>query len=199
MKTKEFSRTLTAFAELADFQCAEELYRLARVFEDGKNEMVLTRIKRMNPSARHPSTLRSSLEAIQRGFIAASAKKQAAVLGNFLKLFAGPGGSTVEHFLTEISIEPQRPIIPSPRVKTASLSVVQSIVGELRKSSLDIDAFQEILNRLNSPEAVSPSTLALIAKGVLGNGHVYRDRKTAIQAIVKRHRANATRALDFYA
>jgi hypothetical protein len=185
MTAKELARLLMEFADLADFQRSDELYRLARLFENGRNETVLTRFKRMSPSTRHPSTLKGDVETIRRGLIAAGAKKQAGVLGDLLKLFGGPGGAPLDSFLEEICIEPEIPIFPIPKLKMANAGVVESIVGELRKTPPDADAFQEILAQLNSPAVVSASTLALIAKGVLGNGYIYRDRKTAIQAISK--------------
>jgi hypothetical protein len=186
MKAKELARILMEFADLADFRRSDDLYRLARLFENGNNETVLMRLKRMSPSTRHPPTLKADVETIRRGLQAAGAKKQAALVAELLKLFDGPGGSTLDDFLHEISVEPDRPIFPSPRLKAASVDVVETIVGELRKPSLDVNAFQEILAQLSSHTVVSTSTLASIAKGILGNGYVYRDRKTAIQAIARR-------------
>src|SRR4051794_17213586 len=99
MRANDLARALMSFAELMDFQRSDELYRMARIIETNNNETIFALFSRMRASTRHPSSLKTSIEAIQKGVLAIGAKKQAAVLSDLVALFAGPRGATVDEFL----------------------------------------------------------------------------------------------------
>jgi hypothetical protein len=187
MNTKELARTLTALAELADFRRSDGLYRLASFFENGKTETIPARLKRMRPATSHPSDLRRSLEIIRSGLLAAGAKKQASLIAAVLTLFTGSGGATLDRFLEEISAPPDKSHLAAERSKTADHQLARRIADMLNQSSLDASSFQDILTQLRSPHLVNTPTLALIANRYLGNDCFYRDRKKAIDAIIRHH------------
>src|SRR5690349_1667895 len=107
MHTKEFARSLRAFAELAEFERSQELYRLAGCFDEGHKETILKRLKRMSPSTAYPLRLKESLEAMEQGFRALGATKQANELRTVLTLFAGRPGAHIDVFIAEISASPR--------------------------------------------------------------------------------------------
>lgn len=182
MRANDLARALMSFAELTDFGRSDELYRFARLIEGNTNETIPALFSRMRASTRHPSTLKSSIEAIQKGVLAVGAKKQAAVLSNLLALFAGPSGATVDEFLAEVFP------IPGP-------IALGSMVQDLKNPLLASDVFQRILDQLSSQAAMSRSQLSMIAKSLLGDEYVLRDRRTTIHAIAKHHEATKKRRL----
>lgn len=196
MHTKELARAFGAFAGLAEFDRSQDLYRFSAFLEQGSNETVLSRLKRMSPSTSYPLRLKESLEAIELGFKSVGATKQANALRPILKLFAGRSGATLEGFITEISVSPKAPDLRAPRFKAADFAFAKLIVSQLSESPLDPRAFEAIMAKLRSPDAVKTATLALIANLYAGNGRIYRDRKMALDAINKHFRVQASRTRE---
>ncbi|WP_045837274.1 hypothetical protein [Hyphomicrobium sp. 99] len=197
MHTKELGRTLRAIAELAEFERSQELYRFAAYFEQGSNETILARLKRMSPSTVYPLRLKESVEAIELGFRNSGAPKQANMLRAVLKLFVGRPGASVDAFIAEISIAPpQTANLNAKRFKTADLALVKEITNQLASSSLDAEAFEGIMAELRSPKRVGTTTLALIANTYLGNRRIYRERKAALEAIEKHFRVTAAPVVE---
>ena len=184
MRTRELARTLMAFAELAELERSDSLYRFACYFEKGRDETVQSRLTRMSPANRHPSNLRLSLESIQLGLKAAGARKQAAALASLLKLFGGRGDATTESFLLEISTVTRKKTSTSVQ---ADESLARAIIDKLNRPSQNQNALGDILIQLSSSTIVNKSTLCLIANSYLENGNAYRDRKSAIKAILNRY------------
>ncbi len=196
MHTKELARALLAFAELAEFDRSQELYRFAAFLEQTTNETVVSRLKRVTPSSSYPLRLKGSLEAIELGFRSVGATKQANALHPILKLFAGRPGATLEEFITEISVSPQLPDLRAPRFKAADFAFAKLISTQLGDASLDSKSFEAIMAKLRSPDAVKTATLALIANLYIGNGRIYRDRKMAIDAIDRHFHIQASHARE---
>ena len=194
MHTKELARTLRAIAELAEFQRSQELYHFAGWFEQGSNETILARLKRMNPSTVYPLQLKESLEAMELGFRNAGAPKQANTLRAVLELFCGRPGATVEAFIAEISVLPEITNHKSKRFKRADPALAKDITSQLAGPSLDIEAFEGILANLRSSKLIGTATLTLIANGYLENRRVYRDRRTALEAIERHFRSKTSEA-----
>ncbi len=196
MHTKELARTLRAIAELAEFQRSQELYHFAGWLEQGPNETILARLKRMTPSTVYPLQLKDSLEAIELGFRNACAPKQANTIRAVIELFCGRPGATVEAFIAEISVLPQMANHKSKRFKTADLALVKDITNQLAGPSLDTKSFEGILANLRSSKLVGTATLTLIANGYLENRRVYRDRRSALEAIERHFRTNASQPVQ---
>jgi len=196
MHTKELARTLRAIAELAEFQRSQELYHFAGWLEQGSNETILARLKRLNPSTAYPLRLKDSLEAVELGFRNAGAPKQANTLRAVLNLFCGRPGASVEAFIAEISVLPQMANHNAKRFKTADLALVKDITSQLAGPSLDIEAFEVILANLRSSKLIGGATLTLIANGYLENRRVYRDRRAALEAIEKHFRSKASQSVQ---
>lgn len=189
MNTKEFARALRAFAELADFERSHELHGFADFIEQGGNETIFSRLKRLSPSHSYPLRLKDSLEAIETGLKSAGATKQANSVRDFQKLFAGRPGATLTKFIDEISVSPQLPDLGAPRFKRANLDLARDVSRRLTEPCLDIRSFQEITDMLRSPAEIDTATLSLIANLALRNRCVYRDRKMALGAIERHFRA----------
>lgn len=196
MHTKDFARTLRAFAELADFNRSHDLYRFAGFIEQGANETLFSRLKRLSPSNSYPLRLKESLEAIESGLKAAGAAKQAKEFRAVQELFMGRPGATLAQFIEEISVAAQTPDLSTPRFKTAKLDLARDLSERLLKPALDDRSFQAIIKILSSPGEVDTATLALIANLSLGNRHVYRDRKMALAAIERHFRELLSRAIE---
>jgi hypothetical protein len=193
MYTKGLARALRAFGELAEFDRSQELYRFAAFVEQGGNETILSRLKRVSPSTIYPLRLKDSLEAIELGFRSVGAVKHAKALHAVLKVFAGRPGATLEDFINEISVSPQTPDPGAPRFKAADFPLAKLISVQLSEASLDPGSFEAILAKLRRPGVVGTATLALIANLYAGNRRIYRDRKMALDAINMRFRAQASR------
>ncbi|MBY0559754.1 hypothetical protein [Hyphomicrobium sp.] len=193
MHTKEFARSLRAFAELAEFERSQELYRLAACFDEGHKETILTRMKRMSPSTAYPLRLKESLEAIEQGFRALGATKQANALRTVLTLFAGRPGAAIGVFIAEISSSSRIANLSVKRFKTADIDLVKSVASQLAEPALEAEAFEGILATLSSSKAVGTPTLVLIANCYLGNQRIYRDRKSALEAIERHFRGRPLR------
>jgi hypothetical protein len=196
MHTKELARAFRAFAGLAEFERSQEIYRFSAFIEQGSNETVLSRLKRVSASTSYPLRLKESLEAMELGFKSVGATKQANALGTILKLFAGRPGATIEGFITEISVSPQATDLRALRFKAADFAFAKLISDQLSESSLDPRSFESIMAKLRSSDAVKTATLALIANLYAGNGRIYRDRKMALDAIDKHFRVQASRARE---
>lgn len=196
MHTKDFARAIRAFAELADFDRSHELYEFAGFIEQGANETVFSRLKRLSPPSSYPLRLKDSLEAIGSVLKSAGATKQAKGLQAFQKLFAGRPGATVAKFIEEISVSTQTPDLCAPRFKAANPDLARDIANRLTEARFDERSFQAIMNKLSSPADVDTATLALIANFSLGNRRVYRDRKMALAAIEKHFRHGDSRAIE---
>ncbi len=196
MHTKELARALCAFAELAEFDRSQELYRFSAYLEQDSKETVVSRLKRLSPSTSYPLRLKESLEAIELGFKSVGATKQANALHPILKLFGGRPGATLEGFIAEISVPPKVLDLHASRFKSADLTTAKLISGELSEPPFDPKSFEAIMAKLRSPDAVKTATLSLIANLFIGNGRIYRDRKMAIDAIDKHFRAQASRARE---
>ena len=196
MHTKELARAFRAFAGLAEFERSQEIYRFSAFLEQGSNETVLSRLKRVSASTSYPLRLKESLEAIELGFKSFGATKQANALRSVLKLFAGRPGATLDGFITEISVSPQTTNLLALRFKAADFAFAKLISDQLNEPSLDSKSFEAIMAKLRSPDAVKTVTLVLIANFYAGNGRVYRDRKMALEAIDKHFRVQASRARE---
>ena len=192
MKTREFARALWAFAEIADYGRAEDLHLLATFFEKGGNETLLARFKRITPSNTHPASLKCSLTAIQSALKAAGAKRQARLVGEFLKFCGGRPGGTMEHFLRDIARSPSIPANIVPSSKKIDHRLAASILDRLKAPSFDPEATTALIQQLSNRAVVGTATLAFIAHAYLNGGHAFRDRKTAISSIAKRYAANAS-------
>lgn len=193
MHTKEFARSLRAFAELAEFERSQELYSFAGYLEHGRKETILTRLKRMSRSTAYPLRLKDSLEAIELGFKSLGATKQANALHAILTLFGGRPGASIDAFIAEISAAPQVANPGTKRFKTTDLALVENIASQLAHPSLDAEAFEGIFASLSSSKFVGTATLVLIANCYLGNQRIYRDRKSALEAIEKYFRGKTSR------
>ncbi|MBS0232024.1 MAG: hypothetical protein JSR99_00890 [Proteobacteria bacterium] len=196
MHTKDFARTLRAFAELADFDRSHELYGFAGFIEQGGDETVFSKLKRLSPSDGYPPRLKDSLEAIESGFRSAGAVKQAKAVRAFQKLFAGRPGSNLAKFINEISAPAHSPDLSALRFKRANLDLARDISGKLVGPDLDERSFQAIMKRLSSPKEIDTATLGLIANFSLRNRRVYRDRKMALAALEKHFVAQISRMME---
>lgn len=192
MHTKEFAQALRAFAGLADYERSHELFRFAGFIEQGNNETVFSRLKRLSPAHTYPLRLKDSLEAIQSGFQSVRATKQANTFRSFHKLFTGRPGATFEKFIDEISVSTHSLDLSAPRFKRAKLDLARHMSNRLTEPCLDAGSFQEIMEALRSPD-IDTATLALIANLCLEKQVIYRDRKMALAAIEKRFRAQISR------
>ncbi len=193
MHTKGLARAFRAFAALAEFDRSQDLYRFSAFLEQGINETVISRLKRVSPSSSYPLRLKESLEAIELGYKFVGATKQANALGPILKLFAGRPGATLEGFIAEISVSPKTPDLRAPRFRSADLASAKIISGQLNDTSRDPRSFEAIMAKLRSPGAVKTATLALIANLYICNGRIYRDRKMALDAIDRHFRVQTSR------
>jgi hypothetical protein len=186
MHTKDFARTLRAFAEIADFDRSQDLYRLAAFLDQGRNETIVSRLKQSTPSTGYPARLKESLDFIKAGLTSAGASKPSNALGALLTLFAGRPGATLDAFLAEISVSPQMPDLAAPRFKAVNLDLAKRISAKLAAASPDEPSFLRCIAELSTLSELSAATWALIANQYIGNRRIYRDRKAAIDAI-RRH------------
>lgn len=202
MKTTEMSSTLKAFAALATADRAEELRKLASIFDSGDDETVTVRVKRIakglnarTECLRYPSGLKESLARIAAGFSASKAK-QAGDFEAIISLFKGADtGSSADDFVMRINQAivaseartPRRatqPQLPDERLAT-------ELANELARTLLDPTAFSKVMARLHDATNVSTPTLGAVANRFLENSKRYSGRKSAIADITKRQEQDA--------
>jgi hypothetical protein len=194
MHTKDISSALRAFADLTDFDRSQELYRLAGYLDRGGSETVLARLKRASPSTSYPAGLRNILQSIHSGLRAANANKQASAVAAILHLFAGRPGASLDDFFDQISVSPQQPDLAAARFKTADPVLAERMAKRLGDPSIDARSFRDMLAEISTSKTMATATLALIANYYLGNRRIYRDRKSAVEAIERHFRAKAPEA-----
>jgi hypothetical protein len=190
MKSRQLAQTLTEFAGMAEPARADELRRLAVIFETGDDDTVAARLKKLSRSHSHPAGLRRSLESIRSGLAAAGAR-QAAIIEKVLTLFAGPGDAELTTFLQEIATQPQRRPTRAKAPAAADLQLAKTLADRLTESTLDTATFNEVVKELRSAKLVNTPTLISIAHRYLGNDKPYKGRKAAIDEIVGRQKADA--------
>jgi hypothetical protein len=193
MKTKDLAKTLAGFADLAEARRAEELRKLANLFGRDQEQTVAARLKKMGPASGHPATLRTSLATIEAGLSAAGATKQALAIGAVLQLFQGPSNTTVDEFIAQLGMPRPAPprkkkVAPPPPEPDPTLA--RELAEELTRTLLDASAFERIVERLSDARQVNAPTLACVANRFLGNNKTYKGRKTAIDDILKRQKAD---------
>ncbi len=191
MKTREFAETLAAYAGLADFGRAVELRKFADFFSKGKDETIVSRLKTMSRATGHPTMLKQSLEIIQAGFKVAGAKKQATEVGIVLGAFAGQNGAAIDAFIAEISVAPSPKKKTPPPPPMPDYRLARDLADELARTLLDTQSFSQVIVRLRDTKGVNAPTLAMVANRFLGNDKQYKGRKTPIDDILKRQKADA--------
>jgi hypothetical protein len=194
MKTRDLAATLIGFAGLAEAGRADELRKLANAFGRGKDETVAARLKKLSPASEHPATLRATLVTIEGALRAAGATKQALDIGAVLQTFQGPSGATVDEFIAQLSVP--RPAVPRKKRAAAPLpdpdyTLARALADELTRTLLETTAFDKVIERLSDARQVNGPTLACVANRFLGNSKTYKGRKTAIDDIVRRQKADA--------
>ena len=195
MKSQDMSKSLRAFAELADGQAADALVRFAAIFDGGKIEPVAARAKRIVAAWKrndiplgHPRGLRDDLRTIEAGFAAAGARTQAKDYHAVLSLFGGPEGRSLDEFLQKLVNARDAPAQVKKVEAPADHHLARQFAEELTAAVLDADTFTELTNRLDDPKIVSTATLGLVANRFLGNSKHYKSRKPALADIMKRHK-----------
>jgi hypothetical protein len=195
MKPQAISAILTTFAKLAEAARGDELRRFAGIFSGSKEKTIATHVKKLQSASGYPATLKTSLEIIQAGFAAAGATKQVTAFGVLLNAFAGRANISVDTFITEITTAPpQKSQIKrgSPRSRQEpDYQLGSELADELRRTMLDTGSFNAVVARLRDGKNVNTPTLAIIANRFLGKSKAYTDRKSPIEDIVRRQKADA--------
>ncbi len=192
MKTQELSAALMAFAPMAEERRSEELRGFASIFGSGKAETIGARLKKIPAEFGIPPSVKASLNAIEAGFIAAGAKKQAADVQAILSKLSGDFDGPINEYVYRITAAivntsgksggQKKAAIPLP----ADQPLARKIADELTSSVLDASTFSEILQRLADTKLVSTPTLHLIGNRFLRNSKLYKGRKPVIDDIKKR-------------
>ena len=202
MKTTEMSSTLKAFAALATADRAEELRKLASVFDIGNDETVAARVKQIakglnaqTECLRYPSGLKESLARIAAGFSASKAK-QAGDFEAIISLLKGvETGSSADDFVMRINDAIVASQARTPRRTTQPQlpdeRLAAELASELARTLLDPPAFSKVMARLHDANGVSTPTLGAVANRFLGNDKRYSGRKSAISDIAKRQEQDA--------
>jgi hypothetical protein len=188
MKAQELSAALVAFAPLAEARRTQELQSFATIFNNGKAETVAQRLKQIPAGIGLPASVKASLAAIEAGFNAAGAKKQAADVKAVLSKFSGPFDGTVNELVARVKTAmvsgPAKGGAKEP--VAADQVLAKELADELTRTALDAHAFSRIVQRLSDAKQVSTPTLHVIANRFLGNSKVYKGRKPVIADIEKR-------------
>lgn len=185
MHTKDLALALRVLAEVSDIERAQDLYDFAAFLERGRNETISARIKRLSPSSRYPGRLKNTLSAISEGFRAAGAIKASAKVQEVLTVFKGRPGATMEAFLLEISIAPIRQWESGRRFKTLDSDLAEELLSKLLAHKSDIEAFTALIEELETSSGAGTATWGLVANRITGSTNVYRDRRSAVRAIIK--------------
>ncbi len=123
------------------------------------------------------------MQTIISGLRSAKALKQASAIGAILNLFVGRPGASLDDFFDQISASPQKPDLAAARFKSADPELAARIAKRLGDPSLDARSLRDTLAELHASKSMATATLALTANYYLGNRRIYRDRKSAIDAI----------------
>lgn len=205
MKTGDFAKALSKFAELADAEAANQLRKLAEFFSDGKDETIAQRLKKLGPVSGYPRSLRRSLEVIRDGFHGAGATKQASSMDAFLSMFNGDANISIVDFVASLSTPPTKPKRLAVKKKSSpaepDYALARALADQLQKHELEPEDFNSLVARLRKPKEVNTPTLHLTANHFLGNSKRYTGRKQPVDDILKRQQEDARdhaleRALD---
>lgn len=194
MKTKQMNCVLESFSNLANGDAAEELYQLASIFAEGKDETVAARIKRIKAQRanseieNHPSQLKKNITTIRSGLSASGAKTATTDMDLILSLFTGPNTSSANNFIEKIKTD-----LAAPPVKTLKKStpkpadpiLTNQFSSELTNAVNLPENFTRIYAHLSNAKLVLTPTLHAIANLYLGNKKKYKGRKNAIEEIKK--------------
>jgi hypothetical protein len=186
MHTKDLARALRAFAEIADFDRAQELHRLAAFFDHGRNETIASRLKRAGHSTSYPPRLKQTLKAIEAGLRYSGAIKPSGDLAHIQAIFVGRPNGSLEEFLGEISAQQESANTRVRRFQAINLKVADQICLELETAVKTPATFPKQLEQLVSRSPAGTAVWSLVANRFIGNRKIYRDRKSALRAI-ERH------------
>lgn len=184
MHTKDFAGALRAFAAIADFDRSYELHRLAVVLERGRDETIAARVKRMSLPEQYPGRLKETLDAIAAGLHASGAVKASSSVRELLKIFTGRPGASVDDFCAAICLPPAQQGVGARRFKSQNAALANDICSELAPYIDDADVFRIRLDALIAATPAGIATWTLVANRLVGNNRTYRDRKSAVRAIL---------------
>lgn len=184
MHTKELAIALRALAAIADFDRSYEMHRLAAVLDRGRDETIAARVKRMSPADQHPNRLKETLEAIAAGLRATGAARASTAIRELLKVFTGRPGGAVDDFCAAICLPAPPQGVGARRFKSQNAALANDICSDLTPYIDDAEAFRGHLEALAVATPAGIATWTLVANRLVGNNRTYRDRKSAIKAIL---------------
>ncbi|MBS0253327.1 MAG: hypothetical protein JSR78_19885 [Proteobacteria bacterium] len=191
MHTKELASALRAFAAIADFDRSYELHSLATVLDRGRDETIAARVKRMSPSDQHPARLKETLDSIAAGLRAAGALRGSSSIRELLKVFTGRPGASVDDFCAAICLPTVVQGGGARRFKSQNTALANDICSELAPHIDDAEVFRARIDALTLSTPAGIATWTLVANRIVGNNRTYRDRKSAIRAILNYVEARA--------
>lgn len=191
MHTKELANALRAFAAIADFDRSYEMHRLAAVLDRGRDETIAARVKRMSPTDQHPGRLKETLDAIAAGLRAAGAVRASSSIRELLKVFTGRPGASVDDFCAAICLPTASQGVGARRFKSQNTALANDICSDLTPYIDDAEVFRVHLDALTIAMPAGIATWTLVANRLIGNNRTYRDRKSAIRAILNYVEARA--------
>jgi hypothetical protein len=190
MKAQDLSAGLLALAPLADRSGIEEIRSFASLFSHGKGETVGARLKQFPEGYGLPSSLKTSLAAVETMLHISGAKKQAADIRAVLAKFSGAFDRTTDELVaqirTAVASRPSRTSASKRAAPTADQTLARQLADDLTRTVFDSSAFSKIVERLNNSKQISTPTLAMTGNIFLGNSKEYKGRKPVIADILKR-------------
>lgn len=184
MHTKDLASALRAFAAIADFDRSYELHSLAVVLDRGRDETIAARVKRMSPSDQYPARLKETLDSVATGLRAAGAVRSSSSIRELLKIFTGRPGASVDDFCAAICLPAAAQGGGARRFKSQNTALANDICSDLTPYIDDADVFRARLDALTISTPAGIATWTLVANRIVGNNRTYRDRKSAIRAIL---------------
>jgi hypothetical protein len=161
------------------------VHRFAAFLDRGSSETINARVRRMSQSTLYPVHLKDALEAIALGLRATGAVKPSGAVYELLSVFGGRPGASVDDFCAAICRSSAPVAGNARRFKTANPAVANDIFLELEPLLDSPERVQARLAILSTSSLAGTATWTLVANRVIGDRRTYRDRNSAIRAIVK--------------
>lgn len=175
------SASLVAFAEFLDRRKGKTLGSVLTTLEKGRSNTTTT--------LRSPPELRSALKCFAEIVAAAGPKSSQAEAQRLVGLVTVNLDCSVAEFIADLEASDAKPV-PKKRstVSTApNEQLATELLGRLKVTLRRPGEFAQVLADLSDPKKVDTPTLHRVTKLLIGRTATLKGRKTALDAIRRRH------------